>query len=656
MKQRNKLAFAMVLCLSIFTTLFNTNVQAATTITSNDTGNHGGYDYELWKDSGNTSMTLNDGGTFSCEWNNIGNALFRKGKKYNETQTHGQIGDISVKFGCDYQPNGNSYLCIYGWTVDPLVEYYIVESWGSWRPPGASSKGTISVDGGTYDIYETTRTNQPSIKGTATFQQYWSVRTSKRTSGTISVSDHFKAWESRGMKMGKMFEVAFTVEGYQSSGKANVHTMSIDINGQGNDDDDDDDDDRDYGIRSAYDVIEAEEYNTKSSSTIETIGTGNAGEGIGYIESGNTLTYKDIDFGSGGGTLFSAVVASEQNTNIQVRLGNESGALLGTLSDASTGGWDTYENKSATVSNVTGKQDIILVFSGPVNIDSFKFSQSTYENKIGDVNGDRVVDSLDFSLLKSYILNNETSLDKEAADINSDGRVDSLDFSKLKGIILNNDQPTPTPTTPPSYDKVVALTFDDGPDTTLTPLVLNKLEKYDIPATFMVIGQKLNDSTSSIVDRIINSGSEIGNHSWSYSSMNNMSDAEIRQSVNDTSTAIKRYSGTTPIFFRAPNLATSNTMFNVIDLTFVGGVTCNDWDQSSTAQQRADAIINGARDGAILLMHDVQPSPHPTPEALDIIIPTLLEQGYQFVTLSELFEIKGVTLNPYDNNAYTYVQ
>jgi endo-1,4-beta-xylanase len=176
-------------------------------------------------------MTLNSGGTFSCQWSNINNALFRKGKKFNETQTHQQIGNISVTYGCDYQPNGNSYLCVYGWTSDPLVEYYIVDSWGSWRPPGASSKGTITVDGGTYDIYETTRVNQPSIKGTATFQQYWSVRTSKRTSGTISVSEHFKAWENRGMPLGKMYEVALTVEGYQSSGSANVYSHTLNIGG-----------------------------------------------------------------------------------------------------------------------------------------------------------------------------------------------------------------------------------------------------------------------------------------------------------------------------------------------------------------------------------------------------------------------------------------
>lgn len=207
-------------------------------VTSNETGNHGGYDYEFWKDSGGSgSMTLNSGGTFSAEWNNINNVLFRKGKKFDETQTHQQIGNISINYGANYQPNGNSYLTVYGWAVDPLVEFYIVDSWGSYRPTG-THKGTINVDGGTYDIYETTRTNKPSIKGNATFKQYWSVRTSKRTSGTISVSKHFNAWENLGMDMGKMYEVALTVEGYQSSGSANVYTNQLNIGGSSSGDGD----------------------------------------------------------------------------------------------------------------------------------------------------------------------------------------------------------------------------------------------------------------------------------------------------------------------------------------------------------------------------------------------------------------------------------
>ncbi|EMS70566.1 glycoside hydrolase family 11 protein [Ruminiclostridium cellobioparum] len=243
MKRKMTVTTRIIMCFAILLSMFVLNVHAAITITSNQTGTIDGYNYELWKDSGTTSMTLNGGGTFSCQWSNINNALFRTGKKYNETQTHQQLGNITMNYACNYQPSGNSYLAVYGWTTSPLVEYYIVESWGSWRPPGATSKGTIIVDGATYDLYETTRVNQPSIKGTATFQQYWSVRTSKRTSGTISVSDHFKTWESRGMQMGKMYEVSLVVEGYQSSGRADVTSMSInignpqtkgDLNGDGN--------------------------------------------------------------------------------------------------------------------------------------------------------------------------------------------------------------------------------------------------------------------------------------------------------------------------------------------------------------------------------------------------------------------------------------
>jgi len=231
-KKLTAVALSLILCFGILTAGMDT-ARAATVLYNNSTGSEGGYNYELWKDYGSTSMTLNGGGRFECWWENIGNALFRKGLKFDCTRTYQQIGNISVNYGVNYQPNGNSYLCVYGWTRNPLVEYYIVESWGSWRPPGASSKGTIYVDGGSYDVYETTRVNQPSIDGNTTFKQYWSVRTSKRTSGTISVTEHFKAWERMGMQMGKLYETALTVEGYQSSGWADVYSNTITVGGSG---------------------------------------------------------------------------------------------------------------------------------------------------------------------------------------------------------------------------------------------------------------------------------------------------------------------------------------------------------------------------------------------------------------------------------------
>ena len=228
-KKLKGLLLALVLCLQVVVPA--AKADAATVLYNNATGYEGNYAYELWKDYGETSMTLKGNGLFECWWQNIGNALFRKGVKWDCTKTYSQLGNITVNYGVDYQPNGNSYLCVYGWCRNPLVEYYIVDSWGTWRPPGANSKGTIYVDGAYYDVYETTRVNQPSIDGNTTFQQYWSVRQSKRTSGTISVTEHFKAWERMGMKMGLMYEAALTVEGYQSSGWADVYKFDIAVGG-----------------------------------------------------------------------------------------------------------------------------------------------------------------------------------------------------------------------------------------------------------------------------------------------------------------------------------------------------------------------------------------------------------------------------------------
>ena len=158
----------------------STCTEADRTLTGNGTGQHCGYTYEYWKDSGTGSLILKPDG-YSVIWSDINNLLGRKGIRPGSA-------NLIVTYEANYQPNGNSYLCIYGWTRNPLIEYYIVDSWGSWRPPGGTSLGTVTSDGGTYDIYRTQRVNQPSIDGTQTFYQYWSVRTAKRTSGTITVA------------------------------------------------------------------------------------------------------------------------------------------------------------------------------------------------------------------------------------------------------------------------------------------------------------------------------------------------------------------------------------------------------------------------------------------------------------------------------------
>ncbi len=212
-------------------------------------------------------------------------------------------------------------------------------------------------------------------------------------------------------------------------------------------------------------------------------------------------------------------------------------------------------------------------------------------------------------------------------------------FQELKKIkpnnqkIINNIKPTI------NYidinKKVVALTFDDGPSI-YTNEILKTLEQYNCNATFFVLGNKITNHSETIQE-MYKKGNEIGNHSYNHRWLTRLSKEEQTEQIKKTQEIIETYTGFTPKYLRPTYGSINQSLRNNTDLEIVlWNVDTKDWKY-----KKVDTIVNNAlkdvKDGSIILMHDTYER---TSEAVKILIPKLIENGYQLVTISELQEIK----------------
>ena len=190
--------------------------------------------------------------------------------------------------------------------------------------------------------------------------------------------------------------------------------------------------------------------------------------------------------------------------------------------------------------------------------------------------------------------------------------------------------------------KTVALTFDDGPNPGITDEIIDILEENGIVATFFVVGQNIHGDNADRMRRAHSLGCEIANHSFTHSYMDRMTEDVIRDEIKRTTELIYETVGEYPRFFRPPYIAVSQIMHDCIELPFICGINCADWESRVSTEERTEFLENKCPDGAIILMHDFQGN-QKTVDAVRAAVPVMLGKGYEFVTVTGLFERKGVT-------------
>lgn len=188
-------------------------------------------------------------------------------------------------------------------------------------------------------------------------------------------------------------------------------------------------------------------------------------------------------------------------------------------------------------------------------------------------------------------------------------------------------------------ENMVALTFDDGPNPATTPVILDILKKYNVKATFFVLGKNLAGNEE-IIKRIVAEGHEVANHSWSHPNFVKLSPEQVKQEIEQTQTVIEGIIGKKPVMARPPYGAVNQSVMDAMNLpAMYWSIDTLDW-QSRNPQAILNVVKANVSPGSIILMHDIH---QPTVESIEPVLQYLQEQGYSCGTMTDLL---GTNLNP----------
>ena len=240
-------------------------------------------------------------------------------------------------------------------------------------------------------------------------------------------------------------------------------------------------------------------------------------------------------------------------------------------------------------------------------------------------------------------------------------------FSGLRQRLQPKPQPTPPPpestaapyvrpegihAAPDGKGKRVALTFDDGPGGAVTSHILDTLQKYNARATFFCLGDRAQEYQD-ILKRMVAQGCEIASHSHTHERLTRLKSGALREDLQKAAAALEEFSGTAPKLLRPPYGAVSERMLDCAGLPVIlWSIDSEDWRyceqqrKDRSEQQRGEdmrmvtnSVLDYVQDGDIVLMHDLYAF---TQDVADAVIAELHHQGWQLVTVSELFAAGGI--------------
>lgn len=286
--------------------------------------------------------------------------------------------------------------------------------------------------------------------------------------------------------------------------------------------------------------------------------------------------------------------------------------------------YDKNNNKLLTINNIVSQnslqtiKEIIKKENTSLNVDIDNFDKITFDE----------------DYIYIYFNNNNDIIKVDVPIYDIEFLLDTkiTNETKTAETIQNSNSKMIDP-----YQKVVAITFDDGPSK-YTDDIIDFLYENDANATFFVLGNKVKYYGNTI-NKSISYGNEIGNHSYNHKSLNHLSKQEFLYQINTTQDIIYETTGYTPKYLRPTYGNTSKQLKQYTSLEIVlWNVDPEDWKYKNS-KTIAKGVLNKVKDESIVLLHDTKER---TLNALKIIIPELKKQGYQFVTISELKEVQEI--------------